>query len=128
MSEARTGDDAELAMAWTTLHETSGQARSDSTLFWAWEALDEICRRDPERCLAIIAEIVGRSASDIVLANVAAGPLEDLLVRHGQQIVDRVVARARTDPRWRKLLGGVWQNAMDDAVWAKIQLVATPRW
>ncbi|HUV96794.1 MAG TPA: hypothetical protein VMV98_04925, partial [Acidobacteriaceae bacterium] len=46
---------------------------------------------------------------------------EDLLAKHCEIFIDRVEAEARKDPRFAKLLGGVWQNKMSDAVWKRVQ-------
>lgn len=120
------GKDAELIAAWIAGHETWDGTRPD--LFWAYETLDKICRNEPERCLAVLEGIVAASESEIVLANLAAGPVENLLVRHGSAVVDSIVGRARADARWRKVLGAVWRNNMDDAVWEEIRRVAGPSW
>jgi len=51
----------------------------------------------------------------------AAGPLEQVLSNHGGEIIDRVETLARQDPSFSSLLGGVWQNAMSDSVWERVQ-------
>jgi hypothetical protein len=56
-----------------------------------------------------------------VLDNLAAGPLETLLVRHGRDIIDRVENEAKSDPRFKDLLLGVWGNAVDATVWERLE-------
>ena len=58
----------------------------------------------------------------------AAGPLEDLLVAHGAQFIDRVEALADHDAQFKKLLGATWQNAMPATLWSRIKAVAGPSW
>ena len=53
--------------------------------------------------------------------NLSAGPLEDLLVYHGHEVIDRVESEARSNPKFASLLGGVWKNAMADDIWRRIQ-------
>ena len=53
----------------------------------------------------------------------AAGPIEDLLAKHGADFIDRVEAEARNDPNFAKVLGGVWKNEMPADVWARLQAV-----
>jgi hypothetical protein len=43
-----------------------------------------------------------------MLANVAAGPLEDLLKREPDRFIDRVEIQARRDAKFRRCLTGVW--------------------
>jgi hypothetical protein len=44
-----------------------------------------------------------------VLANIAAGPLENLLTRSPEQFIDRVAEEARRDARFRGCLTGLWR-------------------
>lgn len=53
--------------------------------------------------------------------NLAAGPLETLLVRHGRDVLERVEAEAKSNPSFKDLLDGVWGNAIDEAVWERVQ-------
>jgi hypothetical protein len=45
------------------------------------------------------------------------------LAQHGDNFIDRVEAMAQSDPEFAKVLGGVWQNSMSDALWQRIQVV-----
>ena len=65
-------------------------------------------------------------SSEKILANIAAGPLEDLLVYHGEKFIDRVEEAAQSDPVFKKMLGAVWQNAIPDDVWNRVKAVAGP--
>src|SRR5262245_7862582 len=55
-------------------------AESDRHGFWAWEAVNALVRDEPEQAWSMILRLVELSPDDRILANVAAGPLEDLLV------------------------------------------------
>jgi hypothetical protein len=119
-----------LIDAWVMRYKVEGEADKfgeDST-YWAWNELDNICRSNPELCLELILEILRTDRSDRVLANLAAGPLEDLLVRHGPKVINRVESHAKTDRQFKHLLGGVWKNAMSDEVWERVQAVAGAKW
>jgi len=94
--------------------------------FWAATRASELSRSDPEAALAFIQEVRRRDSSSRVLANLAAGPLEDLLVYHGADVIDRVEALAAADPAFRQLLAGVWQNAIRGDVWQRIRALVPP--
>jgi len=66
--------------------------------------------------------------SDKVVAVLAAGPLEDLLAGSGDTYIDEIATLARKDPRFKNLLGGVWQNSMSDALWAKVNEIRGSGW
>ena len=55
-----------------------------------------------------------------VLALLAAGPMEELLVYHGPAIIEQVEEKAAHQPKFRRLLGGVWKNAIEEGIWARV--------
>ena len=89
--------------------------------FWAATRASELSRTDPKAALDFILEVKHRDPLQRVLANLAAGPLEDLLVYQGPAVIDRVEALAAGDPDFRRLLAGVWRNQMREDVWERIQ-------
>ena len=66
--------------------------------------------------------------SEIAFSCLAAGPLEDLLAHAGDDYIDEVEDLARKDPIFNNLLGGVWQNAMSDDVWQRLQKARLEQW
>ena len=99
----------------------------DST-FWAVEKLWEIRDNDPDLCWELILEILSVDQSPAVIENLAAGPLEDLLDKHGPRVIDRVEAQAKTNPLFKDLLGGVWRSTIAQPIWDRVQAVAGERW
>jgi hypothetical protein len=97
----------------------------DDPHFEAHIALDDLLRTDPERCWLVILRIFEEDQSDWLLSNLAAGPLEDLLVRHGERFIERVETLARQEPRFRFLTQMVWRNAISAPVWARLRKAAT---
>jgi hypothetical protein len=85
-----------------------GSQPSDSRVA-AWESVDELVRRDPESAWSLVLELIAAAADDRMLANVAAGPLEDLLSGDPDRFIERVEIEARRDPRFRRCLTGAWR-------------------
>ena len=56
-----------------------------------------------------------------VVYNLAAGPLEDLLTRHGKEVIDRVDQLANQDDAFLKLVGGVWPDGMSPEIQNQIR-------
>lgn len=54
------------------------------------------------------------------ISNLAAGPLEDLLAYAGENYIEEVEALSNSDPKFKYLLGGVWQNKMSEALWLRV--------
>ncbi len=59
-----------------------------------------------------------------LLSNLAAGPLEDYLVVHGESEIARLESLAKHDVSFRQLLAQTWKNSMSDEVWERVQLAA----
>lgn len=115
---------ADLADAWIALQKAPKPERD--ALFWAFERLDALIDRDPETAWQVIDLIWRREQDDRILADLAAGPVEDLLVRHGPAFIERICLTARREPVFRKMLGGVWRNAMAEPVWLRLKQIAGP--
>jgi hypothetical protein len=115
-----------IVEAWIAMHHAEPDSQTYNDNFWAFTALWDLCRTSPDRCWDVIGKIRQSDSSDSILANLAAGPLEDLLVQHGHRFIDAVEVLAREDDKFRKLLGALWQNDIADDVWARIKSVAGP--
>ncbi len=97
----------------------------------AWEELGELCRDEPEVAFRIIEEIHHLLSSNEprdmeAWGLLAAGPLEDLLAENGEAVIAAAETLASNDPEFRKLLSGVWQNAMSDELFARLQRASDP--
>lgn len=121
-------DSQQIATAWIKLHSAPEESPEREELFWAYNHVCDLIQDDPEEGWEIIETIRRLDESDLTLSNLAAGPLEDLLVAHGEKFIDRIEALAKDDQQLRKLLGATWQNDMPDALWARIRAVAAPSW
>ena len=126
------GDLEALAKGWIEHHRHvdtgSDDTRDRNEFFWAWEELHELVRREPDTAWAVLLDILNRDCSPPVMANLAAGPMEDLLAHHGPEFIDRVERQARQDVKFRSMLGGVWQNAMSDDIWRRVEAVRGRPW
>lgn len=60
-------------------------------------------------------------ASEEELGHIAAGPIEHLLGKHGEKYIREVERRAASDPKFARMLSGVWKYMMTDEVWARVE-------
>jgi hypothetical protein len=75
-----------------------------------------------------ILRILESELTDDQRALLAAGPLETLLANHGPEFIDEVEAEARRNPRFNKLLGGVWRHEMPSEIWQRIERARDAVW
>lgn len=85
------------------------------------EMLDGIVKNDPENCWLFIVDVIDDIHEEQILANLGAGILEDVLVHHGEILIDRVEKLAAQDLKFKKTLSCVWKNRISDEVWNRIQ-------
>jgi len=95
--------------------------RDNSSTEWAIDKVLDLTYRNPEKLWELILEILHRDPPDEVIGNLAAGPLEDYLAKCGERVIERIEQQAAKDPKFKSLLGGVWQNTMTAEVWARVQ-------
>ena len=121
-------DDIEaLANAWLAQYD-SGESAKDAAHSWAFGTLYDLCSDAPDVAWAVTEAILRHELTPHLKSVVAAGPIEQLLAEHGEQIIERIENRARADAGFKALLGGVWKNRMTDTIWRRVQNVAGPKW
>ena len=117
-----------IADAWIKLYYIPDSSDERKQYFWAYNKLSELCDDEPEACWEVIQLIRSLDSSDVVHANLASGPLESLLATHGNDFIDRFELLAKTDQEFKKLLGAVWKNNINDSTWNRIQAIAGKTW
>jgi hypothetical protein len=117
------GDLAQLADAWIRYWRLPEESPEREALFWATEREWELLREDPDSAWFLVLEVLRRDSSDQIIEVLSAGPLEDLLARHGPYVIARVEAEAKSSPEFASLLGGVWRNTMSQEIWDRVQAV-----
>ncbi len=125
----------ELVSGWISYQQiatepdvTSGDDRLQNEFFWAYQCAEDLYLDHPHLGLDFIVEVLAKNPPAEVLGVLAAGPLEELLAWHGPAVIDRAESEAHRDPKFRRLLGGVWQNAMTDDIWERVQRLAPEKW
>jgi hypothetical protein len=117
----------QIVEAWIAATNAEHPARDSN--WWAIEqVLDWTLENEGEQLWRFIVVAYKRELSDKATAALAAGPLEDLLAKHGPEFIDRVEELARKDPQFNYLLGGVWRNTMTDEVWQRVQAARLHVW
>jgi hypothetical protein len=117
--------DADVARGWIEMHRAAKGSDAQDANFWAYTALDDLRDHDLERYWEIINAIRRMDDSDLMLSNLAAGPLEDLLSSSGEAFIDRCESLAKIDDRFKYMLGMVWKNSIPDNIWERIRLATS---
>lgn len=96
--------------------------------FWSFDQFCTLVIEQPHEAWSAILKIVARNQNPRVIRLLAAGPMEELLVHHGREMITEVESLARENPQVASLLGGVWPNKIDGEVWKRIEAARSHRW
>lgn len=105
-----------IALQYTDPNSGEYEKRIEAAFQPAWD----MTREHPDEGWAFISGVIEVDSSDHILANLSAGPLEDLLVYQGTAVIDRIEDAAEANPKFAFLLGGVWRNTISQEVWDRV--------
>lgn len=119
----------EVVDAWILAQESNDDIALNEVNPWPIETvMDWRIEGKHDLIWRFILTIYKRNLSTKVQAMLAAGPLEDFLTDFGEVYIEQVEKLAQEDQNFNRLLGGVWQNAMTDNVWQRVQAVRKELW
>ena len=120
----------ELVAGWVRFYQVEVQKVLEEKLdidneefFWASTLVDEYCKKDPLIAMDLIDRIFAATNDERVLACLGAGPLEDLLVAHGELIWPAIELRASKDKRFKDLLSCVSPGRLEGSIRSKLQIL-----
>jgi hypothetical protein len=118
MTEVELND---LAENWIAFWKATEDSQERTNLYWVMDREYDLMQDEPEQVWQLILAVLKRSDSNEIQEVLSAGPLEDLLAKHGDAIIESVEAEAKLNPMFAKLLGGVWKSSMTDEIWNRVQ-------
>jgi len=116
----------ELLDEWYRWAEWISSEKRDETKsndLTGWLEFNWVVEDDPELGWMAIIEAINQPRMERYLGILSAGPLEDLLDLHGPAFIERIEQHARSNASFARILGGVWQSAMPDSIWKRVQAV-----
>lgn len=116
-----------LALSWIQLQRAARGSQEQEREFWSFETVWEMCQDDAAAAWQVILQIHARRPGEIVLANLAAGPVEDLLVHHGHTVLPWIERYCADAPDFVQVLEMVWRNDIAEEVWHRLQRLTGSR-
>ena len=97
--------------------------RPDPPVFGrASRLLSKLIDQRPQEAWGRIKSLVAGAGTGKDLNYVGAGPLEDLLCKHGGEVISWVEECTRADPRMKQCVGSVWApGRMQAEIHARVQ-------
>ena len=83
--------------------------------FWAWEVVRNLVTDDPSEAWLLILALLHTAPDAGVLGSVAAGELEEFVLAHAADFIDRIEEEAHADSRFKSALSYlyVWKLSPD---------------
>jgi len=113
----------DLVAGWIDLHSAQHGSAEYEESFWSHMLLDDLVYDFPEEAFDVILHIMQVDGAERIFGALAAGPVEDLLFRHGPLIIPKVEQHAKASPEFASMLGGVWKSDMEDSIWQRLTAV-----
>ena len=98
------------------LREYEDTQNSRTTSGQATVYIDNLVNSDPHKALELLGVIIECCTNNKQLGHVAAGPLENLFVYHGYEIINTITEKADCSEKLQLALSGVWLDERDDAI------------
>lgn len=105
--------------AYIDIYSSNSEVDEFHPHYWAIEHFVDLEADHPEVIWAAIITILKKAPAERVLANLASGPLEELIELHGTEYISRIEKEAQENPPFRSLLHGVWETT-NPAIWARV--------
>ena len=112
-----------IAQAWIDQYSKSISKQEKALGAWVDDALSCAFYNDADYAFEIIEEIHDIDSNQEHVDLFSAGPLEELLTHQGSAIIGKIELKAKKDKAFAKVLGGVWQNSMQDDIWERVKKV-----
>ena len=105
-----------IAKSWIGWHESKKGEPSYESEFWAFQAMDELTHEKPLEALVVILRIADLAETEEVLGYLGAGPIEDVMLYHGQLLIERIATEAQIHPKFKRALKTVQLEKSDTPV------------
>jgi hypothetical protein len=112
-----------LVSDWLTMARSPQESAEHERCFYTFDIAQGLCAGCPDEAWEFILTVLKNDPERSAVELLSAGPLEDLLTKHGAYIIERVENEARANPAFAWLLGGIWQHGMPDEIWRRVQAV-----
>jgi hypothetical protein len=95
--------------------------------FWAWQVARNLINDDPTEAWLLILALLHNAPDDGVLGSVAAGELEEFVLAHAADFIDRIEDEARRNSRFKSALSYLYVWRLSPELFDRIEAAAGVR-
>ena len=108
-----------LAKAWIFAQKLGVDSLGYEKHSWAVDEVINFATEKPEDLWQVILKILELDGSNEIAKAVGAGPLEDLMVHHGEGFIDKVEEQASKSDVFKTAMKSVWLDSDDTPICAR---------
>ncbi|MEE9421907.1 MAG: hypothetical protein V3V50_01985 [Gammaproteobacteria bacterium] len=113
-----------LVSSWIFAQKRGVDRPGYETHSWAVDEVINFASDKPDLLWETILEILDLDSSEEIIKAVGAGPLEDLMVYHGSQFIQKVDSQAEKSNVFKTAMQNVWLDSDDTSVYSKFYEIA----
>ena len=91
---------------------------------WAVDVVIDLAFHQPNNLWELMLRIMEIDSSEKIVKAIGAGPLEDLMVQHGEALIDKVEHLATKSAAFKAAMQNVWIEDSDTPVFKKFFTIA----
>ena len=117
-------DKTRLAKSWIFAHKLGVDKIGYEQHSWAVDEVIEMAIDKPNDLWDLILEILKIDDSNEIVAAVGAGPLEDLMVNHGPDFIEKIEEQAESSSAFKNAMKSTWLDSEDTTLYKKFYHIA----
>ena len=112
----------DLVRAGHAFHTETTDQKIRQETSWATDCAFDIEQDHPSLLFDLVLASIDACETLEDAAYIAAGPVENMVVKHGPRLIGRIEALASVSPKFRYVLSGIWSQSgsVDPEVWERI--------
>jgi hypothetical protein len=114
----------ELVESWIKATEADFDSGDKDRFGWAIDEMLDLPRVEPEMAWEIIMMIINKKPSPKVISQLGAGPLEDIMVYHGNNFMEKIENMVAKNDLFKECMKSVWLDEDDLASYKKFYELA----
>ena len=103
----------DLIKSWVKAQSLDPRLDAYKRFGWAVDELIDMAYQNPEKLWILIPNIINYDSSKKTLGAIGAGLIEDLLIYHGREFINKVIELASTNPAFKKALQYTFLDSTD---------------
>lgn len=108
-----------LARSWIFAQKLGVDRPGYDKHIWAVDEMIDLAIDSPDELWLAILRILEIDSTEEVVKAVGAGPLEDLMVQHGEQFINEVEKYAAKSAALKNAIKNVWLDEKDTPIWER---------